>query len=658
MPTGSFLHISPDELTRARARLKQPAWQPAATHLRQSAEASMEKLPAKPEFDSRWYDANPSRNYQETYNEFAAYAYPATELTQTALKLLLTDALFDEARYTAAALDLARHVIHHFKFHVSHHDAGLSYSHVAVALANISSHVHDEFSTADRTILHNQLRNCGEALRRSTDHWLKNLARMPYNNHFAHHRLGLLAIALVLENQHWIDEALTGPRNFAELLVGSTTDDGLCYESSTVYHFVTLAGLVQTASLVAHQPQLKRDLFHESFANGRTLKDMFDAPINLMLPTGELPSVGDCYAVRQPLWQMRADTYELAYAVYKDPRYAWLLQKAGPRTSSGALLYGEDQLEPAAAPTPRTRVWLEHGYALLTSHPDGPAGEYWSGHAAFLTGDLSGIHHHRDALSLQLALGGKLWLEDVESAAVELQRFAAPIQHQFNRTMLPHNLVVVDQQEQAAITQPLTIAQFKDHPTHPTLAMADFVGLLTPGVARLRHIALTPDYCIDLCQLSSDATHTYDYMLHPRADAPAALAVNALMPISLPHHAPYSALRNAESAPIPANGTTLRWSQSDLTLRCDLSTVEPAELIRAEWPTKSDHTGPWRELFMLRVHARSTWFLALYQLVNQATPPWKITAASPHFNGHTHEFRITTSNETRSHHHLLLALPV
>src|SRR6185437_10471886 len=143
----------------------------------------------------------------------------------------------------------------------------------------------------------------------------------------------------------------------------------------------------------------------------------------LMLPTGELPSVGDCYAYRDPLWKMRADIYEQAFSVYRDPRYAWLLQKSGPRTSSSALLYGEEQLAPASAPAPRTRVWLEHGYALLTSHP---GGDYWSGHAAFVTGDLSGIHHHRDALSLQLAMGGKLWLEDVESAAVAVQRFAAP----------------------------------------------------------------------------------------------------------------------------------------------------------------------------------------------------------------------------------------
>jgi hypothetical protein len=188
--------------------------------------------------------------------------------------------------------------------------------------------------------------------------------------------------------------------------------------------------------------------------------------------------------------------------------------------------------------------------------------------------------------------------------------------------------------------------------------MADLAGLLTPGVSRLRHDALTTDYCLDLCQLSSDAPHTYDAMLHPRSDTPVNLAVKTLMPIALPHHAPYATLRNAESAPIPETGATLRWSQSNLTVQCDLSTPEPAELIRAQWPTRSDHAGPWRDMFMLRTHAHSTWFLALYQLITPTTPPWKIATAQPHFNGHTHEFRITTSNSSRSHQHVFLALPV
>jgi hypothetical protein len=653
MPTGPFLHVSEAELARARERLHQPAWQPAASTLRQSAEASMAHLPARPEFDSSWYDANPGRDYMETYNQFADYAYSATELAQTALKLLLTDALFHETRYTTTALELAHHVIRHFKFHVSHHDAGLNYAHVAVALANVFTHANHYLPHADVTIFRNQLRSCGEALRRSTDHWLKNLARMPYNNHFAHHRLGLLAVALVLENQQWIDEALTGPRNFAELLVGSTTDDGLCYESSTVYHFGTLSGLLQSATLVARQPQLKRDFFHETFANGRTLKDMFDAPLNLLLPTGELPAVGDCYAWRDPIWKMRADVFEQGYAAYKDPRYAWLLQKAGPRTSSAALLYGEDHLEPSQPPTPRTRVWLEHGYALLASHP---GTDYWAGHAAFITGDYSGIHHHRDALSIQLALGGKLWLEDVESAAVALQRFAAPIQHNFNRTMLPHNLVIVDQQDQAAIARPLPIVEFKDHPTQPTIGMADPAGLLTPGVLRLRHVALTPDYCLDLYQVASDDSHTYDYVIHPRTDAPVKATAPALMPISLPHHPPYATLRNCEAAPVPEAGVMLHWSQSGETVRCDLSTAGKSELIRAEWPTKSDHTGPWREMFMLRVQADSTHFLAIYQLSAGGAAPWKITSAERYFNGHTHEFRISASNGAGTRNHVFSAL--
>ena len=44
-------------------------------------------------------------------------------------------------------------------------------------------------------------------------------------------------------------------------------------------------------------------------------------------------------------------------------------------------------LEPATPPQPKTKIWIEHGYALLASHPNT---DYFLGaNAAFLTGDAS-----------------------------------------------------------------------------------------------------------------------------------------------------------------------------------------------------------------------------------------------------------------------------
>ena len=664
---GEFLNVSREELDRARRRVGEPQWRTAADRLREEAEGAAGRWGELPAFDSGWFDARPDRDYGETYNEFAAYAYPAWKLLQDALKMLLADAVFNQDRFSGKALEWTMHVVRHFRFHVMHHDSGLSYSHVADALGNIFAFAGGRLPEADRAACLAQCEACGEALRRSTRHWLKNLAFMPYNNHFAHHRLGLLAMGLVLARRDWIDEALGGPRSFGELLAGATTDDGLCYESSTLYHFATLIGLLKMAELVRHRPALGRDLYRETFANGRNLKQMFDAPLGLLLPSGELPAIGDCYARRDPLWRSHAGFYEMAFAIWGDARYAWLLRRAGERATQEGLLNGADNLDPAEPLAARSRLWVEHGYALLTS-VEGDA--YWDGRptVAVLTGDLSGIHHHQDALSLQVVLGGRVWVEDVESTAVELQGFAAPIQRNFNRTMLAHNLVAVDEQDQADNPRVLPVVEFKNLPTCRTAAMSDAAGNLAPDVRRQRGVAVTAEYCLDLYQVASESRHTYDWLLHPRADGPVDYAGLEFAARELPDRPPYSTLRGASSAAVSAGRATIEWKQGEGRCRCDVlalgesggpspseASFLSAELIRANWPTRSDLSGDWREMLMFRVAAARADCVARYQLAGVG-PAWRVASAGRIFNGQGYEVRILLTSGAESRLHVLASL--
>ncbi len=475
---------------------------------------------------------------------------------------------------------------------------------------------------------------------------------MPYNNHFAAQRRGILSLGLVLGRSGWVEEALGGPRGFGELLAGATRDDGLCYESSTLYHYATLGSLVRMAEVVRHQGHLGRDLYRESFANGRCLKQMFDAPLGLMLPNGELPPLGDCYAGRRPLWEMRADLYEIGFGVYGDPRHAWLLRRAGDRTSTAAILRGAGRLEPAEPPLGRSRIWPEHGYALLTSRTG--AG-YWDGqgYTAVLTGDRSGVHHHRDTLGLQVAAGGRLWTEDVECEAVESHGFSSWIQSGFNRTELAHNLVVVDEAEQSRLDLPLRVLEFKELPGCRTATLADLDGRLTPAVRRLRSVAVGPDYVLDAFQVEAETERTLDWLLHPRADGPAEHDLD-FVPAALPERRPYSVLEEVASAPVGAGGAALTWRQTDQRFRAHVSAGMAAELIRATWPIRSDGSGGRREMFMLRVRAARVHFITLYQL-GLETEPWRVDEVQRIHNGAEHELRVTVTRGDEARRHMFVS---
>lgn len=647
------LFIGRDELARARQRIRKNEWRAAAARLSRQTATLADGQRTFPQFDTAWYDADPDRDFAETYVQWDAYNTPAVRLLADAVTLLQAGLVLEDRRYLDLARGWTMHVVDHFKFHVRHFDSGLGYSWMADHLAEIQAALAPAFPDGERERLQRAMVACGQAILLSTGQWLSDprLVIMPYNNHLAAHRRGLLALALALGRQDWIREALEGSRNFGELLVGSTRDDGLCYESSTLYHFATLSSFVKMAELVRHRPELGLDLYRSRFANGRSLKQMFDAPLGLMLPDGEIASMGDCYARRRPLWSAGegpAPLYEIGYAVYADPRYAWLLQQGRDRSSFQALLYGAETLEPAEAPLGRSRVWVEHGYALLTSRS---GRGYWDESAvvAVLCGDRSGVHHHRGAMGLQVFAGGRLWLEDVESQAVEDHAFSASIQREFNRTMLAHNLLVVDEADQAALQTPLTVIEFKELPACRTLSMSDLEGRIAAGVRMIRSLAATPEFCLDVFQAASEDEHTYDWLVHPRSDGPADFPAT-MTPTGLPERPPYSRLRQPTSSPLPRGEVTLRWAQGGETFRVDVITGRPGTLLRAEWPVKSDWSAGGREMFMVRSRAKTVDVAALYQ-VQGDQPAWRIEKVERRFNGLEHEMHVTVANglETRAY---------
>jgi hypothetical protein len=650
---GEFLYLNREELDRARRRIEEPAWRRAAEQLRAEADKLLSGGGPSGTYDCSWYDAQPDRDFFETYTAFGNYVRPAMATANEGIALLRAGVLFGDDRYLERGRQLAMHVADHFKFHVQQHDAGLCYSYIASFLAEAANVLHERLSDDERSRLHRQMEACGEAILHNTRHWLTNLARMPYNNHLAAHRCGILALGLVLGRSDWVDQAIDGVRGFGDMVVGAVMDDGLCYESSTGYHYQTLHCLMTIAELVRHQPRLGRDLYRETFANGRSLKQMFDAPLGLLQPNGELPAIGDCYANREPLWATQARFYEIAFAVYGDPRYAWLLQRGGERICSEALFLGVDRLEPAEPPPSRSRIWVEHGYALLASRTgrdywDIKSGGQGAGLVAVLVGHASGIHNHNDKLSLLVSGAGRIWIEDIESQDVEGHGVVAPIRNDFNRTMLAHNLVVVDETDQQKLSTPLRIAEFRELPSCSTVTMVDAEARLYPGVRMARTVVVTPDYCLDVFQAASDLPRTYDWLLHPRSERPVTAGLE-FTPTTLPDRTPYSFLRNPAVATVGQAGVALEWSQAEDRFRADVTAWGTAgkalggEVIRAEWPVKSDWSAGGREMFMFRVRGHQVTFVAIHrERVSERT--CGVASVERRFNGQWSEIHVVTSD--------------
>ncbi len=703
MPAISTLCLSAEELDRARRRIEQGRWKQPAEALLASAQEAFEDQSAMPEMDVSWFDADPTRDFGETYIPFHRFLRPATEVLGRGRVLAWSGLIFNRPEYLQKARQLLMHFAAGIATHVRHHDSGMEYGRFAVQLTELYACLAHQLTEAERDIVLAKLDAAAEAIQAGTEHWLTALKRMPYSNHLAFQRHGLLAIGLLRGRDDWVSEAIDGTRGFGEMLNGATFDDGLCFESSTHYHYATFRALLGMAELVRHRPQTGRDLYRETFANGRCLKQMFDAPLGMLLPGGELPPVGDCYANRNPLWKTHAATYELGYAVYGDPRYAWLLQRSD-RQNLDALLFGAEHLAEACPPGGKTRLWVEHGYSLLTA-AESPE-DYWqpssAAPVAFLSTDRNGIHHHLDRMGLQIAAAGRLWLEDVESTAVasEGHGFVNPIQAGFNRTTLAHNLVVVDHHSQQASLQALQLVEFKDLPGCKTVTVADPDGILYDGVRQMRSIVVTGDYVLDVCQVDGGTTsHLADLVLHPRADGdasiymaqPAGTAEAAksacpacasgdknLPPMTdgalLPDEPPYNWLREVKSADLAACAAavaagsdcplTIGWQQGDGCCLASLSVLEGEvqSLSSARWPLQSNWQTGGRQMFFLRATGSKVTFLTLYQVVApaaqgaQAAGQWRISQASRYHNGLHDELRLTVGHGSEVRSHILQSL--
>jgi hypothetical protein len=324
------------------------------------------------------------------------------------------------------------------------------------------------------------------------------------------HSTGLLAAGLVLADGDVSDFALNDPgHGLIRHMTTSFLSDGLHWEGSFGYHWGTLRNLLLSAEMVRHTGV---DLYSEGGDNPY-IKKMLDVPIRMAFPDRSLPVNND--AGQSSLGNLHQH-YELAYARYQDPAYGWVLE-GSDRASLYALLYGEPELS-SEAPDSRSTTLKQSGWTSLKSI-EGP--NYWDskGMAVVLDhGPHGDWHGHPDKLGIELFADGLKWIGNEGSPV----GYHCQQHWEYFRRTLAHNTVVVDFKDQHFVRAGDDVYKDLEHTGElENCALGESIKTVSAsvkwvyeGVDYRRTLSLEQDGLKDQFELSSDESHTYDYILH------------------------------------------------------------------------------------------------------------------------------------------------
>ncbi|OGG55963.1 MAG: hypothetical protein A3F84_00740 [Candidatus Handelsmanbacteria bacterium RIFCSPLOWO2_12_FULL_64_10] len=329
--------------------------------------------------------------------------------------------------------------------------------------------------------------------------------------------------------------------------------DGLWWECSWGYHFYTMSALWPLTE-AARQIGLE--------ASPPRYKSLYDAPLRFAFPGLYLPPLNDSGSgVHLP---DRCETYEIACARWRDPRHAGLLQNV-ERRGRLALCFGPPDLAPAPPDTTESVNFPAGGVAILRDQTTLVTLDY---------GPHGGGHGHPDKLGLILYGAGRVMAPDPGSI-----QYGVPLHLEWFKTTVSHNTVSVDMSPQKPCAgKLLTFRPGRD--AQIASASADDAY---PGVRFRRTLALlTNGIVLDLCELSSDEEHVYDYIYHNRGAFSSPLPLRDLSsPIGAGHG--YQHIRGPRSARTDGDWTA-RWDDGDAGVCLAMTGAPGTEVITGIGP--------------------------------------------------------------------------
>jgi oligo-alginate lyase len=348
--------------------------------------------------------------------------------------------------------------------------------------------IYDALSEADRTTIADQL--------------LLPAANLIHDHQWGIHNIccwhdsayGLVGITL--GDARLARDAIEGPKGFRAQIAKGVTDDGLWYENAWGYHFYTMSALTPLAEAAR---RIGIDLYSPRY------KSMYDAPLQFMSGSGELPSFADSHRMNV-LVPGNAWLYETAFARWHDPRYTEIL-KADKRRSLEAFLVGADEKTLADSNLSLTsHVFAAAGFAMLRSSSAGNTNKALpDNYVAIHYGPHGGGHGHPDKLSFVFYGHNQLLGTDPGCIA-----YGNPAHPEYYRQTLSHNTILVDHKSQRECTGTLICSALADNAGFVTCAADKAYS----GVRFQRTIALIGDELLDLVVAESAEEHCYELAYH------------------------------------------------------------------------------------------------------------------------------------------------
>lgn len=642
MQQHPFLFINQANIDRIRKAAQSPDYVQYVEDLKKNVER--QQVEDLPELETEWWDEIKDKSWRETYQpiNFHTGTVPR-KWSGLALNCARAALLFPTSEYAEKGKQVLLG-LSEFTFEYEHFDVGLNYATLANQCFQAYDILFDSFEEDERKRMDAFFKRMLDAVIKNGEYWVEHEPGGPLNNHYAWHKLAMALYGLFYDEQELVQEALFGPKGMIESLQYGFKDEGLWLESSISYQFV------QTKPMLILAEVLENTGSHHAFWNyqtgdGRTLRQAFEALIEIAFPDQTLPNVGDCYGGRTRI--SRHPDYETLYARFRNPLYAWLLKQHPSRHPQG-LWEGAVETEQTEPPFLASQLWPEHGYLMLREN-EGES--YWAGDGWTLFGTYaySSVHHHKDKLSIMLFGNQHHWLVDCEAKSSSHHAFSSDVQKQLNRTSVCQNLMMVDNEDQNSSPETLDLIEFHNLSNVKRATIGDLSGILYDGVRQLRTLIILDDYVLDMYQVASDEEHQYSWMVHVNGDeASSSIEKYEWRPHDFPESPSLKWLQNPMKA-CEQREFSAEYSNQDKRFRIDLTTSGPAEVIRYGFP-KKDTESPevWPSLSVSRT-TDTFWIIAVYRM-DEAIDSELVISVSP---GKLNQWEIRTKIDSEERTHIV-----